>query len=82
MKLDKDKDGPRVDVSSYRRIVGRLFYLQATRLDIAYTVDVLSHFVVDPIQSHMSVVHRVLHYLKTPLGQGVLLPREGGCVRV
>lgn len=42
LKLGKDEDGPRVDASYYRRIMGRFLYLQATRLEIAYTINVLS----------------------------------------
>ncbi|KAJ0587330.1 putative RNA-directed DNA polymerase [Helianthus annuus] len=64
LKLDKDSQAPKVDASQYRRIVGRLLYLQATRPDIAYSVNVLSQFVVDPRQNHLDAVHRVLRYLK------------------
>ncbi|KAD4887930.1 hypothetical protein E3N88_20003 [Mikania micrantha] len=79
LKLDKAESEPTVDVGKYRRIVGRLLYLQATRPDITYTVNVLSQFVADPRQPHMDAVHRVLRYLKGTPGQGVLLPRQGGC---
>ena len=77
-QLDKSEDEPKVDASRYRRIVGRLLYLQATRPDIAYSVNILSQFVADPRRPHMDAVHRILRYLKTTPGQGVLLPRTGG----
>ncbi|GJR45492.1 putative reverse transcriptase, RNA-dependent DNA polymerase, LTR copia-type gag-polypeptide [Tanacetum coccineum] len=44
IKLDKGEDDVRVDASKYRRLVGRLLYLQATRPDLAYSVNVLSQF--------------------------------------
>ncbi|GKA27400.1 integrase [Tanacetum coccineum] len=44
IKLDKGEDDVRVDASKYRRLVGRLLYLQATRQDLAYSVNVLSQF--------------------------------------
>ncbi|GKC43676.1 retrovirus-related pol polyprotein from transposon TNT 1-94 [Tanacetum coccineum] len=77
-KLDKSEDQPKVDRSRYRRIVGRLLYMQATRPDIAYAISILSQFVSDPRQPHMDVVHHVLRYLKSTHGQGVLFPRTGG----
>lgn len=75
LKLNKGEDEDRVDASVYRRLVGRVLYLQATRPDITYSVNVLSQFVSDPRQSHWNVAMRVLRYLKTTLGQGVLLPK-------
>lgn len=38
----------------------------------------MSQFVADPRQSHLEVAHRVLRYLKGTVGQGVLLPKDGG----
>ncbi|KAK9062516.1 hypothetical protein SSX86_019703 [Deinandra increscens subsp. villosa] len=73
LKLDKGDEQNPVDASQYRRLVGRLLYLQATRPDIAYSVNVLSQFVADPRQNHMDAAIRVLRYLKATPGQGVLL---------
>ncbi|KAJ0494661.1 putative RNA-directed DNA polymerase [Helianthus annuus] len=78
LKLGKCEEEPRVDSNQYRRLVGRLLYLQATRPDIAYAVNVLSQFVSDPRRSHMEAANRVLRYLKATPGQGILLPKEGG----
>ncbi|KAD2804249.1 hypothetical protein E3N88_37626 [Mikania micrantha] len=78
LKLDKSEDDDRVDAGQYRRLVGRLLYLQATRPDIVYSVNLLSQFVADPRQPHFDAALRVVRYLKTTLGQGILLPKEGG----
>ncbi|KAD4888928.1 hypothetical protein E3N88_21001 [Mikania micrantha] len=78
LKLEHDPKEPEVDASLYRRIVGRLLYLQATRPDIAYSVNILSQFVSDPRRNHMDAANKVLRYLKTTPGQGILLPKEGG----
>nr|GEX33976.1 hypothetical protein [Tanacetum cinerariifolium] len=75
-KLDKG-EGARVDATQYRRLVGRLLYLQATRPDVTYAVNVLSQFVSDPRQNHLEAVKRVLRYLKGTSEQRILLPREG-----
>ncbi|KAI3685471.1 hypothetical protein L6452_34715 [Arctium lappa] len=76
-KLDKGEEEARVDATQYRRLVGRLLYLQATRPDVTYAVNVLSQFVSDPRQNHLQAANRVLRYLKGTPGQGILLPREG-----
>ncbi|XP_021974918.1 secreted RxLR effector protein 161-like [Helianthus annuus] len=78
LKLTHDEGGSRVDASQYRRLIGRLLYLQATRPDLAYSVNVLSQFVANPRQVHFDAANRVLRYLKNTTGQGILLPREGG----
>ncbi|KAJ9556664.1 hypothetical protein OSB04_011278 [Centaurea solstitialis] len=78
IKLVMDDKEPKVDASHYRRLIGRLLYLQATRPDIAYSVNPLSQFVSDPRQNHMDALSRILRYLKATPGQGILLPKEGG----
>ncbi|KAD3336516.1 hypothetical protein E3N88_32035 [Mikania micrantha] len=78
LKLDKSETEPKADSNQYRRLVGRLLYLQATRPDITYAVNVLSQFVVDPRQNHLNAAHRVLRYLKASPSQGILLPQDGG----
>ncbi|KAJ0924954.1 putative RNA-directed DNA polymerase [Helianthus annuus] len=78
LKLDKQEQEDRVDANQYRRLVGRLLYLQATRPDIAYSVNILSQFVHDPKVSHLKAATRILRYLKATPGQGILLSKDGG----
>ncbi|KAJ0533037.1 putative RNA-directed DNA polymerase [Helianthus annuus] len=78
LKLGIEENDPTVDVGCYRRLIGRLLYLQATRPDIAFSVNTLSQFVSDPRQSHMDAVSRILQYLKSTPGQGILLPKGEG----
>ncbi|GJR55946.1 uncharacterized mitochondrial protein-like protein [Tanacetum coccineum] len=70
LKLDKGESESRVDASQYRRLIGRLLYLQSTRPDITYTVNILSQFVADPRNNHLEAANRVLGYLKATSGQG------------
>ncbi|XP_022030789.1 uncharacterized mitochondrial protein AtMg00810-like [Helianthus annuus] len=78
LKLQNGEEEDRIDASHYRRLVGRLLYLQATRADIAHSVSILSQFVSDPRQSHLDAATRVVRYLKATAGQGILLPKKGG----
>lgn len=77
VKLDRGENEKKVDSRQYRRLVGRLLYLQATRPDITYSVNILSQFVADPRRNHLDALHRVLRYLKGTIGQGVLFPKAG-----
>ena len=40
------------DSNHYRRLLGKLIYLNVTHLDIVYTVSVLSQFMQEPRQVH------------------------------
>jgi hypothetical protein len=79
--LVKDMGTP-VDRESYQRLVGKLIYLSHTRPDIAFAVSVVSQFMHDPRSSHMDVVYRILRYLKSCQGKGLLYLcwRQSGCL--
>lgn len=53
---------------SYQRLVRKLIYLTVTRPDITFLVHILS-----PTNVHMQTAKRLLRYLVTNLGQGILL---------
>nr|XP_034900315.1 uncharacterized protein LOC118038130 [Populus alba] len=61
------------DPSSYRRLIGRLLYLTITRPDICYPVQILSQYMDTPTNIHLATAHHVLRYIKSALGQGILL---------
>ncbi|KAG7578844.1 Zinc finger CCHC-type [Arabidopsis thaliana x Arabidopsis arenosa] len=61
------------DPHTYRRLVGRLVYLLATRPDLTYAVHVLSQFMQSPREEHWLAALKVVRYLKGTLGQGILL---------
>lgn len=76
-RYDFDEKGTTVDVSQYRRLIGRLLYLSVTRFDIQYATNVLSQFLSVPRESHMNAALRVVRYLKGSPRQGLFLPSSG-----
>lgn len=61
----------------YQRLVGKLIYLTHTRPDLSYAVSVVSQFMHNPSEQHMSAVNRILAYLKSSPGKGILYSKEG-----
>ncbi|XP_019092352.1 PREDICTED: uncharacterized protein LOC109129155 [Camelina sativa] len=71
--LAKD-DGPLpLDPKRYRRLVGRLLYLLHTRLELCYSVHVLSQFMKTPREAHWDAALRVVRFLKGVPAHGILL---------
>jgi len=56
----------------YRRLVGKLIYLTVTRPDISFAVGIVSRYMHSPRRSHLQAVERILRYLKTSPGQGLV----------
>jgi len=75
-KLHQDNRKPFADVSCYRRLIGRLLYLNTTRPDITLATQQLSQFVNAPTTSHYKVACRVMRYLKQDPGHGLFFPRK------
>jgi hypothetical protein len=59
----------------YQRLVGRLMYLAHTRPDLAYALSVVSQFMHSPSEEHMNAVIRILRYLKSSPGKGILFTK-------
>ena len=61
----------------YRRLVGKLNYLTVTRPDISFPVSVVSQFMTSPCDSHWEAVVRILRYIKSAPGKGLLFEDQG-----
>jgi len=61
----------------YRRLIGQLMYLNMTRPDISFAAKTLSQFMDKPRQTHLQAVFKLLRYLKSNPGQGLLFSRHG-----
>ncbi|WKA05143.1 hypothetical protein VitviT2T_023126 [Vitis vinifera] len=71
IKLDMDEKGKPVNSTMYRGMIGSLLYLTASRPDIMYSVCLCARFQSCPKESHLSVVKRILRYLKGTMDIGL-----------
>jgi hypothetical protein len=56
LKLSAETGEP-VDKERYQRLVGRLIYMNHTRPNISFAVNVMSHYMHDPRNGHMDAVY-------------------------
>jgi hypothetical protein len=67
LKILVDTSSKLIDATLYRQIIGSLMYLTNTRLDICFSVNTLSQFLVEPINVHLVAAKHVMRYLKGTL---------------
>ncbi|KAL0318213.1 UNVERIFIED_CONTAM: Retrovirus-related Pol polyprotein from transposon RE1 [Sesamum calycinum] len=65
------------DKIKYRRLVGNLIYLTVTRPDISFAVGLVSQFMDKPRSVHWEAALKILKYIKTSPGRGLLFKRHG-----
>ncbi|CAL2232095.1 unnamed protein product [Prunus armeniaca] len=70
-KLKKVDGSELADEGLYRKIVGSLLYLTATRPDLMYAASLLSRFMNGPTKKHMGVARRFLRYVQGTLSYGI-----------
>jgi hypothetical protein len=75
-KLGEYPDQEPTNKERYQRLVGKLIYLSHTRPDISYAVSVVSQFMHCPSKDHMDAVVRILRYLKSAPGKGLMFSKN------
>jgi len=75
-KLKKLDESELADEGLYRRIVGSLLYLTATRPDLMYAASLLSRFMTGPTKIHMGAAKRILRYMQGTLSYGIEYVRD------
>ncbi|CAL8119105.1 unnamed protein product [Prunus armeniaca] len=70
------KGTPLTDIGYYQRLVGKLIYLTITRPDITYPVSIVSQFMHSPTLEHLTLVKRILRYLKGSVGRGIIMKKN------
>jgi len=64
----------------YRKMVGKMIYLNITRPDLSFTVNWLSQFMHEPKEVHLKVLFKLIRYIKNAPGQGLLYSKNGNMV--
>ncbi|XP_042495154.1 uncharacterized mitochondrial protein AtMg00810-like [Macadamia integrifolia] len=75
-KLGEDCGPSLIDAGKYQRLVEKLIYLSLTHPDISYAVRVVSQFMYTPKSGHLDAMYRILIYLKSSPGKGLLYARN------
>ncbi|GKB42659.1 hypothetical protein Tco_0887601 [Tanacetum coccineum] len=74
-KLARDEDGEPFDNTKYRKMIGSLLYLMASRPDIMFCVCLCACFQEAPKTSHLEVVKRIFRYIKGTSQLGLWYPK-------
>ncbi|GKE87325.1 hypothetical protein Tco_1564800, partial [Tanacetum coccineum] len=77
-RLDADLQGTPTDQTTYRRMIGGLMYLTASRPDIAYATFVCACYQARPTVKHLKVVKRIFRYLRQSYNMGLWYPKDSG----
>ena len=76
-KASKDGDGVTVDETYYKRLVGSLMYLTATRPNMMFVICLLSRYMEKPTELHLQAAKRALRYLKGTVNYGIHYKKGG-----
>ncbi|KAI5334234.1 hypothetical protein L3X38_024367 [Prunus dulcis] len=71
-KLIKDDGSGAADEENYRKLVGSLLYLTATRPDVMYAASLLARYMHGLSNKHYGTAKRVLRYVKGTLDYGLM----------
>ena len=72
-KLSATDGSPVANPTLYRSLAGALQYLTLTRPDIAYAIQQVYLFMHDPCEPHLSLLKRILRYVKGTISVGLHL---------
>ncbi|KAI0493731.1 hypothetical protein KFK09_023855 [Dendrobium nobile] len=68
------------DPQLYRKITGSLQYLTLTRPDIAYSVNLLSQHMHQPMPQHIYMLKRLIRYLQGTIDFGIPINKSNLCL--
>ncbi|GJS46026.1 retrovirus-related pol polyprotein from transposon TNT 1-94 [Tanacetum coccineum] len=70
-RLDVDLQGTPTDQTTYRRMIGGLMYLTASRPDIAFATFVCARYQARPTVKHLKEVKQIFWYLRQSYNMGL-----------
>ncbi|GKG11310.1 hypothetical protein Tco_0342710, partial [Tanacetum coccineum] len=77
-RLDADLQGTPTDQTIYRRMIGGLMYLTASRPDITFSTFVCARYQARPTVKHLKEVKRIFRYLRQSYNMGLWYPKDSG----
>ena len=77
VKLFSNQRESSANLGRYCKLVGKLYYLMITWLDISFVVSVVSQFLDFPCKIHWDAVMQILGYIKGRLGKGLSYEDKG-----
>ncbi|GJY72573.1 retrovirus-related pol polyprotein from transposon TNT 1-94 [Tanacetum coccineum] len=75
-KLNEDIQGKAVGPTHYRRMVGTLMYLTASRPDLTFVVCMCARYQAKPTEKHLHAVKRIFKYLWGTINRGLWYPKD------
>src|SRR4051812_23482341 len=72
LKLEKNREEDKVDVTLFKQIVGSLRYMCNSRPNKGFTVRLVRKYMSEPRVSHMKTARRILRYLKGSIEYGII----------
>ncbi|KAL0448989.1 UNVERIFIED_CONTAM: Retrovirus-related Pol polyprotein from transposon RE1 [Sesamum latifolium] len=69
MKLGTQTSGTVADRGRNQQLMGKHIYRAHTRLDIGFSISVVSQFMNNPSEEHMQAVYGIIRYLKSNPGK-------------
>ncbi|KAL8155750.1 hypothetical protein AgCh_000961 [Apium graveolens] len=76
--ITKDEGGKLVDPTEYKSMIGGLRYLLHTGPDIAYSVGIVSRFMVQATVIHKNAIKRIFGYVKRTINFVLVYSQKGG----
>ncbi|GJX37275.1 retrovirus-related pol polyprotein from transposon TNT 1-94 [Tanacetum coccineum] len=77
-RLDADLQGTPTNQMTYRRMIGGLMYLTASRPYIAFATFVCARYQAHPTIKHLKEVKRIFWYLRQSYNMGLWYPKDSG----
>ncbi|XP_050876367.1 secreted RxLR effector protein 161-like [Lathyrus oleraceus] len=77
--VDQDESGVSIDITKYQGMIGSLLYLTASHPDIMFSVCLYAQFQANPKESHLTIVKRIMKYLKGTTNVGIWYPKGSIC---
>ncbi|GJY72597.1 retrovirus-related pol polyprotein from transposon TNT 1-94 [Tanacetum coccineum] len=75
-RLDANLQGTPTDQTTYRRMIGGLMYLTASRPDISFATFVCDRYQARPTVKHLKEFKRIFRYLRQSYNMGLWYPKD------